>query len=122
MPRREEVLDRAVVQLLRELLALAFLHRQRLGDQTLPLRREQAHGGVAACEKQREEREGKAEPGEVGGLHEHEGGRAVARPARVRHGLYQVRRGRRRCDGGRPERPCPERDHDDREQEREAHL
>ena len=89
VPRGQQVLDRAVVQILRELPALPLLHRQRLGHETLTLRGEQAHRGVAARQQQREQREGEAEPGEVGGLHEHERERAAARAAGVRRRLHE---------------------------------
>ena len=112
--RREQVLDRAVVEILRELPALALLGRQRLGHEPLTLRREQAHRGVAARQQQREQREREAEPGEVGGLHEHERERAAARAARMRRRLQHVDDGRRRAPprpsragarGTRPRRP-----------------
>ena len=118
----EQVLDRAVVQILRELPALPLLGRQRLGDEPLALRREQAHRGVAAGQEQREQRHREAEPGEVGGLHEHERERAAARAARVRRRLQHVDDRRGRGHRGRHERAPAERDGDDREQEREAQL
>ena len=119
---REQVLDRAVVQILRQLPALPLLGRQRLGDEPLALCREHAYRRVAARQQQRQQRHREAEPGQVGGLHEHERERAAARSARVRRRLQHVHDRRRGGDRGRHERSPAEGDGDDREQEREAQL
>ena len=118
----EQVLDRAVVQILRELPALALLGGERLRDEALPLCREQPHGGLAPRQQQGEEGQREPEPGQVGRLDEHERERARAGTARVRSRLQHVDRSARHGHRGRHQRPPAERDGDDREKEREAQL
>ena len=123
VPGGEQRLQRAVVQILREALALAILGGQGLDDEALTRREQGLDHALAARQERREQRHGGTDPGEVARLddQERDGVRPI-RAARVREALHDVHehRGDRRAE--REARPSPEGRRDRHEDEREADL
>ena len=115
----EQVLDRLVVERLRERLPLALLGFEGVGEQPRPALGEARDLRRAAVEQERKPDARGSDPGQEAGLGRDETRRLRLVGGRVEHGLGDVRRHGHDDGDGRDRRPEAEGDGDGDEEERE---